>query len=66
VTKEQPTRPVEDGVDPSNERMVLDHLKNVAKGKKPTAPEAGVGKRVRSRPMPRRYGFARARKREHT
>ena len=54
MTKKQPTRPVEEGVDPSNERMVLDRLKNVDKDKKPTAPEAEVGKRVRSRPMARR------------
>jgi hypothetical protein len=54
MTKNQTTRPVEEGLDPSNERKVLDHLKNVDKDKKPTAPGAEVKKRVRSQPTPSR------------
>jgi hypothetical protein len=56
MTKNQPTRPVEEGVDPSNERKVLDHLKKVDKDKKPTAPGTGVKKRGRSQPTPSRTG----------
>jgi hypothetical protein len=46
MTKNQQTRPVEEGVDPSNERKVLDHLKKVDNDKKPTSPGAEVKKRV--------------------
>ena len=54
MIKNQPTRPVEEGVDPSNERMVLDHLKIVDEDKKTAALRSEEKKRVRSQPTPRR------------
>ncbi len=53
MNKNQPIRPVEEGVDPSNEKIVLDHLKTVDKDKKTAAPWSEVKKRMLSQPVPR-------------
>jgi hypothetical protein len=38
MNKNQPTRPVEEGVDPLNEKIFLDRLKTADKEKKSAAP----------------------------
>ncbi|HTF72298.1 MAG TPA: hypothetical protein VK638_57495 [Edaphobacter sp.] len=47
MNKNQPTRPVEEGVDPSNEKIFLDRLKTADKDKK-TAPGSEDKKRMPS------------------
>ena len=54
MNKNQPTRPVEEGVYPSNEKIFLDRLKTADKGKKTAAPWSEVKKRMPSSPLPRR------------
>jgi hypothetical protein len=53
MNKNQPTRPVEEGVDPSNEKIFLDRLKTADKDKKTAAPGSEVKKRMPSSPVPR-------------
>jgi len=48
MNKNQPTRPVEEGVDPSNEKIFLDHLKTADKDKKTAAPGSEVKNRMPS------------------
>jgi hypothetical protein len=49
----QPTRPLEEGIDASNEAIVLERLKTVDEDKKTAAPWSEVKKRVLSQPVPR-------------
>jgi hypothetical protein len=53
MNKNQPTRPVEEGVDPSNEKIFLDRLKTADKDKKTAAKGSEVKKRMPSSPVPR-------------
>ena len=53
MRKNQRTRPVEEGVDPSNEKVVLERLKTVDKDKKAAAPWSEMKKWVLSQPVPR-------------
>jgi hypothetical protein len=53
MNKNQPTRPVEEGVDPSNEKIFLNRLKTAVKDKKTAAPVPEVKKRMPSSPVPR-------------
>lgn len=48
MNKNQPIRPLEEGVDPSNEKILLDRLKNADKEKKTPASGAEVKKRMPS------------------
>ncbi len=53
MTKTEPVRPLEEGIDPSNEDIVLERLKTSDKDKKTAAPWPEVKKRVLSQPVPR-------------
>lgn len=54
MDKKQPARPVEEGVDPSNEKIVLDHLKTVDKDKKTVTPSSEVKKGMPTQSLRRR------------
>ena len=53
MNKTEPTRPIEEGIDESNEAVVRDRLKTVDEGKKTAAPRSEVKRRVLSQPVPR-------------
>jgi hypothetical protein len=49
----QPIRPLEEGIDESNDAIVLERLKTVDEDKKTAAPWSEVKRRVLSQPVPR-------------
>lgn len=53
MNKTEPTRPVEEGIDESNEAVVRDRLKTVDEDKRTAAPWSEVKRRVFSQPVPR-------------
>jgi hypothetical protein len=53
MSTNEPTRPLEEGIDPSNEAIVLERLKTVEEDKKTAAPWSEVKRRILSQPVPR-------------
>lgn len=53
MNKNQPTRPLEEGVDTSDEKIVLDRLKTVATDKITAVPCSEGKKRMLSQPVSR-------------
>ena len=47
----EPVRPLEEGIDESNEEIVLERLKTVEQDKKTSAPWADVKKRILAKPL---------------
>lgn len=53
MNKPEPTRPLEEGIDPSNEAIVLERLQTVEEDKKTTLSREEAKKRIFSQPVPR-------------
>jgi hypothetical protein len=56
MNKTDTTRPLEEGIDESNEDVLRERLKTVDEDKKTAAPWSEVKRRVLSQPVPRVVG----------